>query len=304
MLLRLLLFFFLSQSLAAVPAYEAFRSGRGEDATPETSPGLVLMGGGADVAEAFGWMIERGGGGDVLVLRASGTDAYNPYISRLAPVNSVETLIFHSREASSDPSVLARIERAEAIFIAGGDQARYYELWAGTPLADAVARASRRVPVGGTSAGLAVLGEQAFSARMGTLTSEQVLNNPLSSAITLEPGLFHLERLQGVLTDSHFNQRSRRGRLLGFLAQLWHRGQRLRGVGVDEGTALLLDDEGGRVVGRNQVTWLLPAEPPEQLSPFSWTGVGVLTLKAGDRFSWPELQARERISVRRGVLGK
>jgi hypothetical protein len=36
------------------------------------------MGGGTDVDAAFQWMCQRSGGGDFLVIRATGTDAYNP----------------------------------------------------------------------------------------------------------------------------------------------------------------------------------------------------------------------------------
>src|SRR5476651_1015543 len=45
--------------------------------------GIAMVGGGKDVDAAFKWMINRSGGGDVVVIRASGTDAYNPYIKAL-----------------------------------------------------------------------------------------------------------------------------------------------------------------------------------------------------------------------------
>jgi len=48
------------------------------------------MGGGTDVDAAFEWMIERAGGGDFLVLRTTGTDAYDPYIYAMGGVNSGE----------------------------------------------------------------------------------------------------------------------------------------------------------------------------------------------------------------------
>lgn len=47
-------------------------------------------------------------------------------------VHSVETILFKNRSASSDPYVLDRIRNAEIIFIAGGDQTRYYDYWSGT----------------------------------------------------------------------------------------------------------------------------------------------------------------------------
>lgn len=288
--------------LAASPAYTSFLKGSGEDVSPPTRPGLVLMGGGGDVDDAFLWMIERSGGGDFVILRASGGEGYNDYLTRLGKLDSVETLLFHSREAANDPEVVAKIERAEAIFIAGGDQARYYELWADTPLARAVTAAATRCPVGGTSAGLAVMGEQAFSARLGTLTSEQVLRDPASPAVTLESGLFQLAPLKGVLTDSHFSQRDRLGRLIAFLSRLWRQGKRFRGLGVDEATAVLVDADGGRVVGRNAATFVFPDHAPEKSEPLLWTNIGLLRLAPGQSFRWAELAPSQRIQVRRGYL--
>ena len=81
------------------------------------------MGGGTDVDAAFQWMCQRSGNGDFLVIRATGTDAYNPYIQQLCPgENSVATLIIPNRAAASDPFVITTIQNAEALWIAGGDQ--------------------------------------------------------------------------------------------------------------------------------------------------------------------------------------
>lgn len=46
----------------------------------KTGSGSVLMGGGTDVDAAYQWQIDHAGGGDFLVLRESGTDAYDDYI--------------------------------------------------------------------------------------------------------------------------------------------------------------------------------------------------------------------------------
>ena len=64
------------------PGFQSFVVGNAADAPPAAtlSPGLVLMGGGTDVDAAFQFMCQRAGGGDFLVIRTTGTDAYNPYI--------------------------------------------------------------------------------------------------------------------------------------------------------------------------------------------------------------------------------
>src|ERR1700712_3789411 len=99
------------------------------DVKTPTRGGSVLMGGGKDVDAAFKWMINRSGGGDVVIIRASGTAAYNPYIFGLGKVNSVETLKIDSRELANNDTVVRIIRNAEMLFIAGGDQSNYMKYW-------------------------------------------------------------------------------------------------------------------------------------------------------------------------------
>src|ERR1700687_5210243 len=129
--------------------YSYYRVGNPIDITTSTTPGTVLMGGGTDVDAAFQWMCQRSGNGDFLVIRATGTDAYNPYIQQLCPnENSVATLIIPNRAAANDPFVATTIQNAEALFIAGGDQADYINFWKGTPVESALnALIARGVPV-------------------------------------------------------------------------------------------------------------------------------------------------------------
>src|SRR5882724_12949107 len=150
----------------AAKQYSYFRVGNPTDISASTSPGTVLMGGGTDVDAAFQWMCQRSGGGDFLVIRATGTDAYNPYIQQLCPgENSVATLIIPNRTAASDPFVASTIQSAEAVFIAGGNQADYINFWKGTAVESTLnALIARGVPVGGTSAGMNVLTEFIYSA--------------------------------------------------------------------------------------------------------------------------------------------
>ena len=81
----LLLSLTLASPAFAAKQYSYFRVGNPTDITTATTPGTVLMGGGTDVDAAFQWMCQRSGNGDFLVIRATGTDAYNPYIQQLCP---------------------------------------------------------------------------------------------------------------------------------------------------------------------------------------------------------------------------
>lgn len=73
----------------AAPGYQYSVVGNPADVVTPTSGLLVLQGGGTDVDENFVRMGAHAGGGDFVVIRASGTDAYNPYIYDLCSCDSV-----------------------------------------------------------------------------------------------------------------------------------------------------------------------------------------------------------------------
>lgn len=251
------------------PGYRYFLSGNAASVIVKTTPGFALMGGGADQDAAFQWMCERAGGGDFVVLRASGTDAYNPYIKNLCPaLNSVRTLIITSRQGASQPFVNEKIRTAGALFIAGGDQANYVRFWQGTPLEAAINSAiAKGVPLGGTSAGLAILGEYGFSALKDTVKSSEALANPFDERVAISRDFLRVPWLKGTITDSHFAARDRMGRLIAFLARIssdgWARAP--FGIGIDEKTAVLIDAGGAAsVTGAGAAYFLRAPGAPEQ----------------------------------------
>src|ERR1051325_4336907 len=197
--------------------FDAFIVGNPADAPPAQglSPGLVLMGGGTDVDAAFQWMCQRAGGGDFVVIRTTGTDAYNPYIQQLCPqMDSVETIIITSVTGANSAYVSTQIQNAEALWIAGGDQSTYVDLWRGTAVQTGVNFLinSKQVPVGGTSAGLAVLSQFIYTGALGSVTSSQALANPFHRYVTLDRDLFQSSLGVNKLYDSHFVTRDRMGR--------------------------------------------------------------------------------------------
>ena len=186
--------------------YSYFRVGNASDVTKSTTPGTVLMGGGTDVDAAFQWMCQLSNGGDFLVIRATGTDAYNPYIQQLCPnENSVATLIIPTLAAANDPFVIGTIQPAEAIWIAGGDQSDYINYWTGTPVPAALDSAiTQGVPIGGTSAGMNVLSQFVYTALASQgATSSQSLADPYNKYITLDRNFVNIAILQGMIDDPH-----------------------------------------------------------------------------------------------------
>ena len=206
---------------ASGSGYTAFRIGSATDVTRTTSTGAVLMGGGADVDDAFRWMISKSGGGNFVVLRSTGTDAYNSYINGLDTVSSVETIVVTSRTGANAAYVADKVRNAEAVFITGGNQADYWNFWKGTALSTALQSAvNRGIPVGGTSAGMAVMGQYVYTALNNSVTPAEALRNPYNSFITLGTDFVSLPNMQKIIAEPHFFPRDRMGRMMAFLARL------------------------------------------------------------------------------------
>lgn len=257
---------------ATAKPYEHFLVGTATNVKVPASalPRVVLMGGGPAVEDAFRWMIRKGGGGNFVVIRAAGTDAYNSYIHELGGVSSVETLVVPSREAADDPFVARRIRSANALLIAGGDQSDYVRYWKGSRLEKEVNRLARKgVPIAGASAGLAILGQYAFSAERGSLRSTAALANPFHESITFSEDFLRLPGMENLITDSHFDSPNRIGRLIVFMSRLTMRPRAspVRGVGVAAGTALMIENGKGEIAGTGAVHFLEMTSPPEVAVP-------------------------------------
>lgn len=189
------------------------------------------------------------------MLRASGTEAYNDWIYDLAAssgfkLNSVSTILFNNRNASSNSDVLKVIRNSEAIFFAGGDQSQYIDYWVGTEVQNILQTKSATVTIGGTSAGCAVLGNWIYTGAVGSITSSQALADPYHKYMTFTSALVKLPYLDSIITDTHFVTRDRMGRMLTFLARVLKdvaspAVSEARALGVDEHTALLLDPQTG-----------------------------------------------------------
>ncbi len=249
---------------SAASGYDYYSIGDISTPTPrKPQMGLMLMGGGGWAKDAFRWLVEKGGGGHFVILRASGADELQKELYHdIGGVASAETLVFSNRKAASDPRVLEIVRRADGIFLAGGDQSNYVRYWKGTPLnkaLDAHVRAGK--PIGGSSAGLAILGGYSYGAMDGgSLTSKSALADPMGPEVTLVQNFLHFPYLANVITDSHFGARQRLGRLLVFIARLAkkERNISITGIGIDENTALCIDAQGvGRVfTGSHGNAWL------------------------------------------------
>jgi cyanophycinase len=291
-------YFSLFLFLLAQPAqakWKYLRTGNPTDSTVTPRAGFALMGGGSQQDPAFHFLCERASGGDFLVLSANDEDDYlkkeNEKIRAICPLNSVATLSFFSREDASDPQVVKIIEKAESIFIAGGDQSDYVRYWQDTPVQEALNRhIVNGKPIGGSSAGLAILGEFAFASLIDTLHSPEALANPYGNKVTLTRDFLRIPLLADTITDTHFVKRDRLGRLLVFLARIVQDGwaKRVRAIAVDENTALLVEPDGSsHAVGHGPVFFLEASAPPEVCAyrqPLTFHNITVQRVQPGKSF--------------------
>ena len=299
--------------------YQYIRMGQKKDLQTSPSAGVAMMGGGTDLDEAFRWLCQKANGGDFLVLRAAGGDDYNSYVNGLCKLNSVATLIIPDRASALDPAVVEIIRHAEALFIAGGDQARYVNFWKTSPVQKAINDAiAAGKPIGGTSAGLAIEGEFAYSAMNdppddSELVSKDALANPFFARVAVVRDFIRISVLENTLTDSHFAKRDRMGRTLVFLARIMQNGwaKEPREIAVDEKSAVLVEPDGkATVVGSGKGAYFLkPTRPPEVCAegvPLTFRDIAVSKVVAGSHFdlmTWTgENSVNYSLSVEKGAI--
>lgn len=174
------------------------------------------------------------------VLKATGNEYAHLFLDLGA--HSTRSLEFRTRAESSADDFLQAMQSASGIFISGGTQMRLPSTIGGTPLEAAVLDAYRRgVIISGTSAGAAVMPKVMIAYGKGGPT-------PRERIAQFAPGLGFTDK---IVFDQHFRQRDRLGRLLYLIAA--HPG--LLGVGIDENTAAIVEDESSiTVIGTGAVT--------------------------------------------------
>ncbi len=231
--------------------------------------GLALTGGVTFTKEARDWMLNRAGNGGNFIFITSKDNGAWDYIYGF---DSSRTLAVLSREDANTDFVYNSIMNASAVYFDGGDQSKYVEWYKGTRLEQAINYVARwkKIPIGGKSAGLAIMGRYVYSAMHSyDLRGYEALENPYSEYITIEDNFLKLPFMENVFTDTHFTERDRQGRLITFIGRImsdWRfwRNRNVIGVGVDESTTLAIEDNGDiSVFGKGAAHIYLPVTTPE-----------------------------------------
>lgn len=273
--------------------YHYSRYGGKDDISTRTLPGVALVGGGVGgLGDALLWLCNKSGDGDFLVLNAEDNGDILPnLVASECNEHSVATLTIPNREAATDPFVADTIRKAEAIFIDGGLQGDYIKYWEGTPVQKAINdQVSHGVPIGGTSAGMAVLGEFAYTGSFAQ--SDQTLSDPYNNRVMITHGFLDIPELANTITDQHLVARKRLGRLLGFIARIRQDERRdsIQGIGVDENSAVLLEPSGSAlVVGKGMGAYFIrPSDAPalcKRGTPLTFRHIEIQRLSPGSDFN-------------------
>ena len=193
-------------------------------------------------------------------------------------VGELVELYVHDRAETLSGPALAALENAAGVFFTGGDQLRISSQIGDTPVERAIRDLHGRGGlVAGTSAGASVMSETML---VRGSSSETHRIGDLHMAAGL--GLIH-----DVVIDQHFAERGRIGRLLGAVAQ----NPRVLGIGIDEDTAIVVEEGAFEVHGRAGVyvvdgagvtqSNIAEAKPDRALSIYD---IRMHVLSAGDRF--------------------
>ncbi|NNF57183.1 MAG: cyanophycinase [Rhodothermaceae bacterium] len=253
---------------------------------------LVVMGGGSAVTDAYQWLADHAPNGRIVLLDYTNDVPTSTLAALEATGADVTYLPIPSRSAADNQANADTVRAHDAIFLPGGDQWRYVDQWNGTLIEEAI----RDVfvgggAVGGTSAGAMVLGSVVFDAQRGGLSPVNALQNPFHRDVTLTDDFLAL--LPNALVDTHVSERARLGRLVPMLARHYaDTGDWVTGVGVDDGTALLVEPDGSSEVLGSGVVALLQADatttataqPGESLHV---EGLRFVQLTAGSTFDLP-----------------
>lgn len=233
-----------------------------------------------------------------------------------------------ARDAASSERAIALLSSCDALYLAGGDQARHtYTLLEDDGDDSPLARAIRELGPGrvimGSSAGTATQGVLQYGEgdvykylRENTLRAGEIadktLRDPENRGIgTIAPGADFAGHLAWIFC-THFDQRNRLGRLLVAMKEalsiLSPEERALRGphqiaVGVDEDTAMLVRGNVGTVHGSHGV-FVVDASAAVfgEGERFSVTGLRVHYLREGDSFDFDtrQVSSKERAREPRG----
>ena len=250
--------------------------------TPFVEKGtLMIVGGGGMPRGLSRRMVQAAGGkkAKMVFIPCSEQDSVssNSGMVRLwKQMGVASATVLHTKDrnkANSDEEFLAPLKEATGIWFGGGRQWNLADSYYGTQahqlMKDVLARGG---VIGGSSAGASIQADYLLR------------GNPLGNFDMMAAGYERgLGFLQGVAIDQHFSQRRRHKDL----AKVIDRLPQLLGIGLDEGTAIVVTGSDAEVVGKGKAFFF------DRREPVADDADGFIGLSAGSHFDLNKRQVTE-----------
>lgn len=255
-----------------------------DPAAPRVENGsLVIVGGGGMPSGLVKRFIELAGGPDapLVVVPCTEQDVVvtDSFVDVFRQAGAKDVTLLHTkdrRKASSDEDFLAPLKRARGIWFGGGRQWNLVDSWQHTTahklMHDVLARGG---VIGGSSAGASIQGD--YMPRGNPLGNRDIMSEGYEQGLGF---------LTGVAIDQHFTQRDR----FADMTSLIRTYPQLLGIGIDEGTALIVRQHEAEIVGRGNVAFY-DARRQDADDDKDYVSVG-----AGQRFDLEARRVVEEVS--------
>jgi cyanophycinase len=212
---------------------------------------LLVIGGGERPPDAVKKFVEWSGGTKARILIitwASGVPegSFEALKKDFLPQNpaAIEHASIRPLDAEKRAKFVEQLKNATGVFFSGGDQNRIMDVLEDVELLKLLReRYARGTPFGGTSAGAAAMSDP-------MMTGDADLKILDGSKVGVRKGL---GLIPNVIFDQHFLVRQRHNRLFGLIMV----NPKMLGIGIDEDTAVLIEDNRClTVVGSTQVMFI------------------------------------------------
>jgi cyanophycinase len=233
---------------------------------------LVIVGGGAKDEAILKRFIELSGGPEALIVvipTASERDDFGDDLNQLKPLRAAGAKAVHllhtrDRAVANSEEFIEPLTRAGGVWFGGGRQWRIVDAYLGTRTQTAIRDVlDRGGAIGGSSAGATIQGSYLVR---GAPEGNQILMSPGH-----EVGFGYLKE---VAIDQHVLARKRSADLVEVVGKR----SELLGIGIDENTAIVVQQDQFEVIGASQVVITDPRRPVgDDNKPYYF-------LNPGDRF--------------------
>jgi len=237
---------------------------------------LLIIGGGSESdapeawsTEPYSWAVEQSLNKRVAIISYSSASNWLPeYFVQHCGAISAKNFVISSNSVANSDDTYDSLMSYDVIFLKGGDQWNYYNTYKETRTQQAIEdKYTEGGVICGTSAGLAVMSEVVFTAKHGSVYPDECIENPNNQYVTLEDDFLNL--FENYIFDSHFMDRGRGGRIMGFMANwMLNHDELISGIGVDENTCMAINNETATVYGTGAVSIYTPVSA----NPYSLDG--------------------------------